>query len=111
MRDKEEFEKFRIPDDKGEMIKLRIPGYIGAYRIQTKGRAYLVIASIDNGLREHISISHKNLKIWPTWQELVFIKDIFFKDEEECYQVFPKKSEYVNIRSNCFHIWRDINHG
>ena len=40
-------------------------------------------------------------------EEMKAIKDIFFNDEEECYQVFPKKSEYVNLHPYCMHIWRD----
>ena len=38
------------------------------------------------------------------------LKDIFFDDEEEVYQIHPKKSEYVNQQENCLHLWKPIGH-
>lgn len=38
------------------------------------------------------------------------LKDIFFDDEEEVYQIHPKKSEYVNLSENCLHLWKPIGH-
>lgn len=58
--------------------------------------------------REHVSVSRKVGNKLPGWTEMCDLKDIFWKDEEECYQKHPKKSEYVNIKSNCLHIWRDV---
>ena len=37
------------------------------------------------------------------------LKDMFFDDEEEAYQIMPKKSEYVNLKDNCLHLWRPSN--
>lgn len=60
----------------------------------------------EGGLYDHVSIAPKNRM--PSWDELCKVKDMFFYDEEECFQVFPKKSEYVNIHKYCLHIWRNI---
>ncbi len=38
------------------------------------------------------------------------LKDIFFDDEEEAYQIHPKKSQYVNGVENCLHLWKPIGH-
>ena len=35
------------------------------------------------------------------------LKEIIWQDEEECYQIFPKKSQYVNLWET-LHIWRDL---
>ncbi len=59
----------------------------------------------EGGLYDHVSISPTN-RI-PTWNELCKVKDMFFKDDEECYLVFPKKEQYVNLDKYCMHIWRD----
>ncbi len=59
----------------------------------------------DNYHKDHVSICPTGRL--PTWDELCKVKDMFFYDEEECYQVFPKKSEYVNLMKNCLHIWHD----
>ena len=53
---------------------------------------------------EHISI-HLFAKRLPTWDEMCEVKDIFWDEEEECVQIHPKKSEYVDI-VDALHIWR-----
>ncbi len=56
-------------------------------------------------LREHVSISSVTGDKLPTWDEMCDLKETFWEDEEECIQIHPKKSEYVNLKSNCLHIW------
>lgn len=34
------------------------------------------------------------------------IKDVFWDEEEAVYQVHPPKSKYVNLMTNCLHLWR-----
>ena len=59
---------------------------------------------------EHVSVSPlKKFRI-PSWDDMCDLKDIFFYDEEEAYQVHPKKSDYANIKQNCLHLWRPIGH-
>ena len=66
-----------------------------------------VIWGRNEGEYDHVSIAPK--KRTPTWEEMCKVKDMFFYEEEECFQLFPKKSEYVNIAKTCLHIWRKIN--
>lgn len=40
---------------------------------------------------------------------MCYLKDVFFEDEEEVYQIHPPKSQYVNIRENCLHLWKLAN--
>lgn len=55
---------------------------------------------------EHVSISTRRRP--PNWQEMCFVKDLFW-DEEECViQFHPPKSEYVNNHPYCLHLWRPI---
>lgn len=70
---------------------------IGADETSDSGRIHLEHASIACFDHSHI----------PSWEEMCECKNIIWKDEEECYQVFPKKSQYVNLMKNCMHIWRD----
>ena len=62
----------------------------------------------NEGGFEHVSVSSKNKDIIPTWNDMCVLKDIFFHDEEEVYQIHPKKSEYVNMKENCLHLWKPI---
>ena len=63
----------------------------------------LVIASNDEGWN-HLSISLENRT--PVWDEMCFIKNLFFEPEELCIQIHPKKSQYVNMHDHCLHIWQ-----
>lgn len=56
---------------------------------------------------EHVSVCPFKKAIIPTWYELKTIKEIFWNDDEEVIQFFPKKSDHVNIMTNCLHLWRN----
>lgn len=59
---------------------------------------------------EHVSVSPKKKFNTPTWNDMCVLKDIFFEDDEEVYQIHPKKSEYINVVENCLHLWKPIGH-
>jgi len=56
---------------------------------------------------EHVSVSPRKKGIIPNWYELKQIKEIFWPDDEEVIQFFPRTSEHVNVMSNCLHLWRN----
>lgn len=58
---------------------------------------------------EHVSVSPKKKFVLPSWNDMAVLNDIFFREEEESYQIMPKQSEYVNIKQNCLHLWRPSN--
>ena len=73
------------------------------------GTCTVVWGNNEDGM-EHVSVSPlKKFRI-PSWDDMCALKDIFFYNEEEAYQVHPKKSDYVNIKQNCLHLWRPIGH-
>ena len=53
---------------------------------------------------EHLSVSHSN-KI-PSWLCMNEMKELFFNDDEECFQFHPKKENYINNNEYTLHIWR-----
>jgi hypothetical protein len=72
-------------------IKLRVP-------IQ-------VIAS--DGLDwEHVSVSLPHR--CPTWDEMCFIKNLFWDEEDTVIQFHPANNNYVNNHKHCLHLWRPI---
>lgn len=104
MKNLHELDQYRVKDRRFPAL-----GYGGAFKVFVNGRSFFVIASTEaheDGVWEHISISPKNQKRCPTWEEMCAIKDMFFEPEEECIEFHPKKSSYVNINSYCLHIWR-----
>ena len=54
---------------------------------------------------EHVSVSLPNR--CPTWDEMCFIKDLFWEDDQTVVQFHPPKSEYVNNHKYCLHLWRN----
>ena len=57
--------------------------------------------------RQHVSIELYARRL-PTWEEMCFVKDIFWDEEEEVVQIHPKKSHYVNL-TEALHLWRPVN--
>ena len=56
---------------------------------------------------DHVSVS----KIYkpPTWDEMCYVKLLFFGDEECVVQFHPPKSQYVNLYPNVLHLWKLAN--
>lgn len=54
---------------------------------------------------EHVSVSSPEYRM-PSWDDMCFVKSLFWDDEETVIQYHPKKSEYVNININCLHLWK-----
>lgn len=50
-----------------------------------------VVWNVDKGGYEHVSVSPKHKFKIPTWNDMCVLKDMFFNDEEEEYQIHPKK--------------------
>jgi hypothetical protein len=63
------------------------------------------IFSVAGGF-EHLSVSTPTR--CPTWEEMQFMKEVFWKDDEVCYQLHPAKENYINNHPYCLHIWRKI---
>ena len=55
---------------------------------------------------EHVSVSIKRRV--PNWQEMCFVKDLFWAEDELVVQFHPPRSEYINNHPNCLHLWRPV---
>lgn len=76
------------------------------FTIQTplKRRSNLrVMVAPSDSKWQHISVSLINR--CPTWDEMCFIKDMFFGGEDVVVQYHPAKSKYVNNMPYCLHLW------
>ena len=87
-------------------------GMMGAFRlISPKGELLLALSSgtEGNGNKtgwEHVSVSARGRA--PIWEEMVFVKNMFWEDHEMAVQYHPPKSEYVNFHPFTLHIWRAV---
>lgn len=70
-----------------------------------------VIASDGMGW-EHASITlsstERKVDRCPTWEEMCFVKSLFWNDEDAVVQFHPPKSQYVNNHPYCLHLWKPL---
>lgn len=85
------------------------------FPIEYRNGKVKIVKDIDKALHfmfswgcgfEHLSVSTP-IKC-PTWEQMCKMKDIFWRDDEVCMQLHPKKEDYVNCMQYCLHIWRPI---
>ncbi len=77
----------------------------GFFAIQRKGAILRIVASQDEEW-EHVSISLE--KRCPTWEEMCFVKDLFWAPDECVMQLHPPKEDWVNNHPYCLHLWKPI---
>ncbi len=78
-----------------------------AIAIQKDGFTYRIIASWGKKW-EHVSISLEDR--CPTWDEMCWIKSLFWNPEETVMQLHPPESRYVNQHPFCLHLWKPQRH-
>lgn len=87
-------------------------GFNGAFQINGPCHTSLRIVASDATHErekypwEHVSISTHNR--CPNWEEMCFVKELFWDDEETVVQYHPAKSNYINRHPYCLHLWKPV---
>lgn len=104
---------FRVPNQfrikKGALSSTDADGNNGAFLFFYQGIQFFCIAS-DGGDWEHVSVSIDR-KRTPSWEQMCFVKDLFWESEACVIQYHPPLSRYVNNMEFCLHLWRPIDCG
>jgi len=82
-------------------------GLAGCFRcISPKGVLLVIMSSgVDHEHGwEHVSVSAE--KRAPYWEEMCFVKKMFWTEDECVVQYHPPKSEYVDFHPHCLHLWK-----
>lgn len=108
-------EKGRIVD--GSSFATEPGDRFGAFflRYPKSGERLKVIVGNGEGLEElgygepwdHVSVSCE--RRCPTWDEMCWIKALFFEDCECVVQYHPAKKDYVNCHPFVLHLWKPLN--
>jgi len=56
---------------------------------------------------EHVSVS--TMRRCPTWEEMDFIKRLFWRDDEVVVQLHVPREVHVNQHQYCLHLWKPTN--
>ena len=98
-----------------ERYRVRIPGHphsegpedeCGTFLLESPVRPtewLRAIATVGSGW-DHVSVSVMN-RI-PTWEEMNFVKLVFFREDEWAVQYHPAVADHINCHPFCLHIWR-----
>ena len=108
----ETIEEYRIT--RGKMASFRSYGNNGAFTIPLRMQLILLCIVSDKEGWEHVSVSVKSEVVrkgkkpytrLPTWDEMNFIKNLFWLPDECVVQYHPPKSSYVD-NAQVLHLWR-----
>ncbi len=80
-------------------------GMTGMFIVPLHTEILRIVASDGEGW-EHVSVSLKHR--CPTWDEMCYIKNLFWNEDEAVVQFHPKKSDYVNHHPYCLHMWKQV---
>jgi len=84
-------------------------GMAGAFRLFSPKQVPLLVMSsgIDGVTRwEHVSVSCQDRP--PTWDEMCFVKDLFWREDETVIQYHPARNDYVNFHPYTLHMWKPM---
>lgn len=88
---------------KGPMASDSSYGCNGAFILTRKLVEIHVVISDGSGW-DHVSTSCRDR--CPKWEEMCWIKDLFFLPEDAVIQYHPSESTYINYHPHCLHLWR-----
>lgn len=108
-------EKFRITNPSHALASNKWFGNNGAFVIpHPKIEKYFISTIASDGMNwEHVSVSIfstiRKVERCPTWEEMCFVKNLFWDGNDAVIQFHPPESEYINNHDYCLHLWRPIN--
>jgi len=86
-------------------------GNNGMFRLRRKVRLQfttIFAQASDGGGWEHVSVSIAKAKRCPSWNEMCWVKDLFWDPEDTIIQFHPPESEYVSQHDYALHLWRKV---
>ena len=77
---------------------------------QTTKQISELMCIVSNGLGwEHVSVTIPcKERRCPTWEEMCFVKNMFWSKNDLAVQYHPPESAYINCHEFCLHLWRPI---
>lgn len=75
---------------------------------------YSINCQVSDGMGwQHVSVTisstQRKVERCPTWEEMCFVKGVFWDADETVVQFHPPEAEYVNNHKYCLHLWKHEN--
>lgn len=114
-------DQYRLPPEQDKTFGTRPEdGMNGMFYIRYKDTNIVFRCLVSNGDGEtprvpweHVSAcaraknsKGRNYERVPNWEEMCWIKDLFWGEEETVVQFHPAKENYVNCHPNVLHLWK-----
>lgn len=100
------------PDGKHlDRYRKQSPGYTSPDGALYGGFRVKELTILSSGVDEHHGWEHVSVSLphrCPTWEEMVRIKNLFWREDEAVMQLHPPKSDYVNFHPYTLHLWRPL---
>ena len=90
----------------------------GSFRLKSPDGVYfLVLAATGEDWEEcglplpafeHVSVSVPGVGRCPTWEEMCWVKGLFWGEDELVIQYHPPASVYVSHHPTCLHLWKPV---
>lgn len=111
---------FKVPESKRVKIPKSHPAYDTSYgnngyfnlvyiNKKTRRKIKLYVCASDGLDWEHVSVSVIDKQRCPTWDEMCFVKAIFWDKEDTVIQYHPPEKDYVSFHDYCLHMWKPSN--
>ena len=69
-----------------------------------RGNARFTVIFSDGRGWDHVSVSLTTR--CPTWDEMEYVRRLFFKDDETVMQLHVPTTDHINQHVFCLHLWR-----
>ena len=105
-------ECFRVEREKDATFGTEAGERFGVFFVPIGKVSLRIIASSgdDEISWEHVSVCARDYRgeRCPNWDEMCFVKGLFWADDECVVQFHPPESEYINNHRFVLHLWKPI---
>jgi len=94
----------------GPMASTARLGNNGQFRLPLPS-GFLLVQISDEAGWDHASVTVRDcdgeaLARCPTWEEMCYVKSVFFRDDEWVLQFHPPRDQNISCHDTCLHLWR-----
>lgn len=106
MRAPKTLEKYRVTDGPRGTPRGATYGDWENVRLPSNQRCKIVACDGKEIGWDHVSVSLKHR--CPTWEEMDWIKRLFWEPQDAVLQFHPAESNHISIHPYCLHMWRPL---